>query len=341
MSAREFPSEEEKRAYEDLLKEARCRIEAERKATIEKHEAAMQVMKAQMLALEQAQDLDVQKMIEMEEVAIEAVLQEFDRRAAARRVYHEAPNDVFELIVLQFPNVDEDGWGEGGLNALRLVSKRCLRVVESVATRLAHSDNPESLPLASVNRCKRIEHIRCNRLKSLEGCPDELKSLFIRQGQYLESLEPLSACKELEILKIRHAERISVLFPLLSCKRLKKLELGSPFIKDLSPLCQCPDLEELSIWSLPLINDLSFFEKGFTKLRLLYVGYHLPVNDLSPLTRLQNLEELICWGIPSTPSLLPLVKCYKLKMIRCRKNAMGLEELRERRPDIILSHVYP
>jgi hypothetical protein len=67
MSAREFPSEEEKQAYEDVLKEARCRIEAmieaERKATIEKHEAAMQAMKAQMLALDQAHDLNVQNLL--------------------------------------------------------------------------------------------------------------------------------------------------------------------------------------------------------------------------------------------------------------------------------------
>jgi hypothetical protein len=45
------------------------------------------------------------------------------------------------------------------------------------------------------------------------------------------------------------------------------LFIGSNDIDDLSPLCRCPNLEELSIWNLPLIKDLSFFEKGFTKLR--------------------------------------------------------------------------
>ena len=137
---------------------------------------------------------------------ISAAMQESDDTILGHRLYHEAPNDVFELIVLLLSNINRYGWdesgrwvGKGGLNALRLVSKRCLRVVESVATRLAHSDKADSLPLAAMKRCKRIKHIRCFTLGSLEGCPDGLKSLVIRQGQYLvfildwvlESLEPL------------------------------------------------------------------------------------------------------------------------------------------------------
>ena len=54
----------------------------------------------------------------------------------AHRFYHEAPNDVFELFVRLSSEVDKYGWGKGSLNVLRLVSKRCLQVVESVATRL-------------------------------------------------------------------------------------------------------------------------------------------------------------------------------------------------------------
>jgi hypothetical protein len=50
---------------------------------------------------------------------------------------------------------------------------------------------------------------------------------------------------------------------------------------------------------LPLIKDLSFFERGFTKLSI----NGLPVDDLSPLIRLQNLEELFCWDIPLPQAL--------------------------------------
>ena len=125
--------------------------------------------------------------------------------------------------------------------------------------------------------------------------------------------------------------------PLFHCKKLKRLHLrNNQGIEDLSPLCRCPNLEELDISALPLIKDLSFFEKGFTKLRVLKFRC-LPVDDLSPLTRLKNLQMLACHSVPQTTSLLPLARCYKLKVIVCSKNAMDLAELRERRPDLEIS----
>ena len=105
-------------------------------------------------------------------------------------------------------------------------------------------------------------------------------------------------------------------------------------IEDLSPLSQCPDLVELNISRLPLIKDLSFLEKGFTKLKWIDINDLLSVDDLSPLSKLQNLEGLNCWGIPSTTSLLPLERCRGLRKVRCSSNAVDLAELRERRPDI-------
>jgi hypothetical protein len=110
---------------------------------------------------------------------------------------------------------------------------------------------------------------------------------------------------------------------------------NSLFIEDLSPLCHCPDLEQLNISNLNCIEGLSFFEEGFTKLRVLNMRL-LPVNDLSPLSRLQTLEELDCKYVPETTSLLPLARCYKLKKITSHNEAMDLTELREKRSDIIL-----
>ena len=121
---------------------------------------------------------------------LEAAMQEKETMVAARRLYHEAPDDVFELIVMLLSDLNEDGWVKGGLNVLRLVSKRCMQVVESVATRLTGKGAVNSIS-AAVKRCKRIEQIRCNSsLRSLEGCPDGLKSLYIDYGSNLESLEP-------------------------------------------------------------------------------------------------------------------------------------------------------
>jgi len=69
---------------------------------------------------------------------------EFDENILGHRLYHEAPNDVFELIVLQCSDVVKDKWGcwvgNGGLNVL---SKRCQQVVESVATRLTNMDTED------------------------------------------------------------------------------------------------------------------------------------------------------------------------------------------------------
>jgi hypothetical protein len=50
------------------------------------------------------------------------------------RIYHEAPDDVFELILSNCGEVDNWVHGRGGLNALRLANERCKRVVESCTT---------------------------------------------------------------------------------------------------------------------------------------------------------------------------------------------------------------
>lgn len=113
----------------------------------------------------------------------------------------------------------------GGFNALRLVSKRCRRVVETVATRLTMPSDALiddiSLPVAALKRCKGIEHFRSYKLfsciQSLDGCPSGLKSLVVRSGCLLTCLEPLSACMDLEILEIdnyhRYRARITDLSP--------------------------------------------------------------------------------------------------------------------------------
>ena len=178
---------------------------------------------------------------------ISAAMQEFDLGTFGHRLYHEAPNDVFDLIVLQLSDVHKDGYRNGGLNALRLVSKRCMQVVESMATRLTHNGNINSLPVIALKRCRRIEHIRCNRIMSLEGCPDELMSIIVDDGRFLQSLEPLSACKHLEILDMSNAYRISDLSPLSYCRRLRKLILYHSEVTDLTPLASTPLLEELDL----------------------------------------------------------------------------------------------
>jgi Leucine-rich repeat (LRR) protein len=226
---------------------------------------------------------------------ISAAIQEMDARVLGHRLYHEAPNDVFELIVLIFSDMDQFGWGMGGLNVLRQVSKRCMQVVESVATRLTcKSDRNVSLPVAALNRCKRIEHIKSDGLTSLEGCPDGLKSLFVKDGGSLKSMEPLSACKELENLDFAYAPHISDLSPLVSCTRLKMLCLADSRITDLSPLASLSLLEMLD-----LSNDDGFEE--------------LHASDLSPLTHCKKLTTLDLSNNRGIRDLSPLSHCPDLR----------------------------
>jgi hypothetical protein len=223
----EYMNEEEKHAYEVMIKTMRERQAAERLKAIQKHDAKM-------LEMELDQATKMSEMTKRNEKEISAAMQAWKSNTVSRRVYHEAPDDVFELIVFRSSDVGEDRWGSwvgmGGLNALRLVSKRCLRAVESVATRLTRKGYADSLPQVTLKRCKRIEHIRCihdrwsiRRHNSLEGCPDGLKSLYIGDGFQMKSLEPLSACKELESLEIYDAHP---LFSLL----LYKAQEAEPYL---------------------------------------------------------------------------------------------------------------
>jgi Leucine-rich repeat (LRR) protein len=146
-------------------------------------------------------------------------------------------------------------------------------------------------------------------------------------------LTPLLSMPLLEELTLLDGH-LKDLSTLIECKILKKLNIGgNKDIEDLSPLSRLPLLDQLVVWNLPLIKDLSFFEKGFAKLRALDLSY-LELDDLSPLTRLQNLEELSCPHIPITTSLLPLARCIKLKNLRCPREGMDLDQLKERRPDL-------
>jgi hypothetical protein len=236
------------------------------------HKTAMQAVRDKtrnaIKELEENLARDIQEVHDREKSELESLIEEQEKRVVLRRIYHEAPHDIMELIVMQFSNV-EHGWGKGGMNRLRLVSKRLMRVVEPCATSLSFQQpGPGSslLPLGLVGRCLRIEHISYlgnSSISSLEGCPNGLKSLFIiNKGHSLQSLEPLRGCTELESLKIHFAGQISDLSPLTLCTRLKKLELYFSAASDLSVLSSMPLLEEVDLQYNRGIMDLLPLAKG-------------------------------------------------------------------------------
>ena len=216
-----------------------------------------------------------------------------------------------EVVLQSLINVDGIGWGKGGLNELRLVSKRLMHVIETCATRLTHHERlgPDSLPLGMLKKLTRIQHIKCysHRLRSLEGCPDRLHSIEIYCASLL-TLEPLKGCIHLEQLSLWYAHEISDISPISGCKKLKKLRINNSPITDLSPLA-----------SLHLLEDVNLF--GCESIK-----------SLVPISGLMNLWRLNCWQYVDIPqmSLLPLATCTGLKQVECHPYTLDLQELKKK-----------
>ena len=292
-------------------------------------------------AIVQEELYDEQKSKGDEEEKLTAMQKDVERLPRLSQVYHEAPDDVFELIVSKCSDVDEHGWGRGGLNALRLANNRCKKVAESCTTKLTNlqrEDGPFSLPVSMIERCVRVEEIRCDsyNLRSLEGCPDGMTRLLIGDAPHLSDLSPLSSCSRLESLDIEDSSvtDISVvsLMPrlkeLVCCKAVE----GRPSIKDLSPLTACPNLRKLWVRGNE-VKELSFLS-SFTALEDLGVTDCPLITSLAPLSNLKGLQRLRCRGIHPRTSLLPLASCTGLVELRCQYEAVDLEELRRRRPEL-------
>ena len=173
-------------------------------------EAAQKAFNEAVKAAKEESDQKLKKIKKAKTKKLAAMQRDFERLPLLRQVYHEAPDDVFELVVSKCYKLDEVGWGLGGLNAFRLVNKRCKQVVESCTTMLVNLqevDGPDSLPIPIIQRCRRIEWIACfsHNLRSLEGCPNGLRVLFIGQAPHLSDLSPLASCSMMESLEIHYS----------------------------------------------------------------------------------------------------------------------------------------
>ena len=265
------------------------------------HEERMSAIRARIRA---AQERTEGPRLENQEIP--AAMQVVEESEVASRVYYEAPNDVFELIVSLFSNVDENGNGKGGLNTLRLVSKRFKQAAEAVATRLTQLSNQTSLiaplPYKALMRCKMMERVKCDgyNIPSLQKCPDGLKSLVIANARFVTSLEPLSACARLEAIEMGYTPSLLDLTPLLSCTKITKLHIGYSKISSLAFMPSLPLLEDLSLGKggeRDSIKDLSPL-CHCRRLRKLAVRGNVLLDDLSPLSQCPDLEELNISNLP-------------------------------------------
>jgi hypothetical protein len=314
--------------------------------------------------------LNEDEILQLEECFNEKIAQLIEERDTGReishlgrRIYHEAPDDIMEHIVYRLTDKERKSMSRGGLNVLRLVSKRMKQVVESCASWLTNTreeDGPDSLPLDLLSRCRRIEHIKCHshNLRSLEGCPNRLKTLFVGHGHHIESLEPLRGCSKLLSLRIDSESRITDLSPLSEIALLNSFVLMLSQVVDISPLASMPNLQSLSImkngqqsikdlsplshchslrWAMLFgntdIKDVSPLQ-GLSQLEMLDIGSTL-TSDLIPLTNLPKLNHLRLNMMPSTTSLLPLLRCERLRLggiITCDSNALDLATVLKQMP---------
>jgi hypothetical protein len=121
--------EDEKRE-QDMEQEA---INDKKKRAVE---AAQKAFKESVKAAEDESDQKLKKAKDDKEEKLAAMQRDFKRLTLLRQVYHEAPDDVFELIVSLCCQVYGGGWGLGGLNAFRLANKRLEQVVESCTSQI-------------------------------------------------------------------------------------------------------------------------------------------------------------------------------------------------------------
>jgi internalin A len=117
--------------------------------------------------------------------------------------------------------------------------------------------------------------------------------------------------------------------------KLYKLHIASRKVKDISPLKDLTDLEELTIWGLDnQIKDLNPLEQ-LTKLKYLFIGENRVI-DIKGISSLNNVNEIYFYGKEIT-DIKPIEKltnlkiltlnCYKLSDISPLASLINLERL--------------
>ena len=264
------------------------------------------------------------------EKKLAAMQRDFECLNLLRRVYHEAPDDVFEMILLKCSDLGNKYTNRrmavmGSFCDLREANKRCKLVVEACTIRLSaleNFDGPELLPIALDQRCRRIEGISCNskKLKSVVGCPNGLKSLLLLGfTPHLSDLSPLASCPMLKYLSISGSSvtDISVVssLPLLEtfdCIQEVDPYNGRPSISDLSPLSSCPGLKFTSFVGNSEVKDLSPLS-ACTALEVLKFSCCPRITSLAPLSALLNLEDVDCSNCSLIANLVPLASLTNLR----------------------------
>ena len=301
------------------------------------------------------------------------VMQAWKLKVVARRIYHQGPPDLLEVIIR---HCKETPWPWMSMwNELRLVSKRCKQAVHAMSTKLRFipvSRPPSSVSLpGALKGCNKIESITFDYpygepiFTSLEGCPASLKELRVAlswefykrlklsdlsplsscamlekvtlTGTSIKDLSPLASCPNLKDVNLCGNSELNDLSPLSSCAMLEKVALADTSITNLSPLASCPKLKDVNLCGNRELNDLSPLS-ACSALEDLDICLCPLITSLAPLSTLQHLKRLQSINIHPETSLLPLASCTGLKELWCNPNAVELDEIMRRRPQMKVCH---
>ena len=116
------------------------------------------------------------------------------------------------------------------------------------------------------------------------------------------------------------------------------MPLESALTEDLSQLAYCTNLKELDLVGISSVHDVTPLTRCRKLKKLSLSGCPL-IHDLTPLSALSSLTTISCVGISMSTSLIPLASCTGLKELTCHRQAVDLEELKRRRPDLKVDHL--
>ena len=213
-----------------------------------------------------------------------AMQDEDENAILLRRIYSEAPWDIFFLVVERF---------KGRKDLLRESSKRFKACVDACVSCIGYLPNfnvhsshyPTSLPecFKSMPRVKTLDVHSLHRLSSLENVPSSLTKVNLYTCLPISSLEPLNICRNLTVLWCGGCLHLESLAPLAHLCCLVSLDINKTRVSDLSPVSHHP-------------------------LRLVYCGGTL-VNDLTPL--LGCLDLRVLWAVGANDLNAEKIEAFK------------------------------
>lgn len=148
--------------------------------------------------------------------------------------------------------------------------------------------------ISPLKECKDLEElsIQNNKVSSIEALKDheKLTLLDISGNKQITDLSPLEKSTKMTRL-LANGNKIESLDSLKKLTELKEIHISENNIKDLSPLEELVNLEDLDISNNPDIKSLDVL-KNLTNITELKINNAKKVTDFSPISKLKKLDDL-------------------------------------------------